>query len=73
MAEQAAFLTMALWRARPGRWAWNWCAWAIPPSCAPTCAAAPGSVARMRRALFMAGMSLQSIQADEFAPAVISG
>ena len=28
-----------------------------------------GSVARMRRALFMAGMSLRSIQADEFAPA----
>jgi NAD(P)H-flavin reductase/ferredoxin len=28
-----------------------------------------GSVARMRRALFMAGMSLQSIQADEFVPA----
>jgi len=31
------------------------------------------TVARMRRALFMAGMSLQSIQADEFVPAVISG
>jgi len=30
-------------------------------------------VARMRRALFMAGMSLRSIQADEFVPAVISG
>jgi CDP-4-dehydro-6-deoxyglucose reductase, E3 len=28
-----------------------------------------GSVARMRRALFMAGMSLRSIQADEFTPA----
>lgn len=28
---------------------------------------------RMRRALFLAGMSLQSIQADEFVPAVISG
>ena len=31
------------------------------------------SVARMRRALFMAGMSLQSIQADAFVPAMISG
>ena len=31
------------------------------------------SVARMRRALFMAGMSLQSIQADEFVPAATSG
>jgi hypothetical protein len=31
------------------------------------------SVARMHRALFMAGMSLRSIQADEFVPAVISG
>jgi hypothetical protein len=31
------------------------------------------SVARMRRALFMAGMPLQSIQTDEFVPAVISG
>jgi CDP-4-dehydro-6-deoxyglucose reductase, E3 len=31
------------------------------------------SVARMRRALFMAGMSLRSIQADVFVPAVISG
>ena len=31
------------------------------------------SAARMRRALFMAGMSLRSIQADEFVPAVISG
>jgi len=27
----------------------------------------------MRRALFMAGMSLQSIQADAFVPAMISG
>jgi hypothetical protein len=32
-----------------------------------------GSVARMRRALFMAGMSLRSIQADAFVPAVVSG
>jgi hypothetical protein len=31
------------------------------------------SVARMRRALFTAGMSLQSIQADEFVPGAISG
>ena len=31
------------------------------------------SVARMRRALFMTGMSLQSIQADTPVPAVISG
>ena len=31
------------------------------------------SVARMRRALFMAGMSPQSIQADAPVPAVISG
>ena len=31
------------------------------------------SVALMRRALFMAGMSVQSIQADAFAPTVISG
>ena len=29
-----------------------------------------GSVGRMRRALFMAGMSLRSIQADEFLPVV---
>jgi hypothetical protein len=34
---------------------------------------APRPVARMRRTLFMAGMSLQSIQADEFVPAAISG
>jgi truncated hemoglobin YjbI len=32
-----------------------------------------GSAARMRRALLMAGMSLRSIQADEFVPAVIPG
>jgi NAD(P)H-flavin reductase/ferredoxin len=31
-----------------------------------------GSVARMRRALFMAGMSLASIEADEFVPAAAS-
>src|SRR5262245_50691542 len=73
VAKQAAFLTMAL--GGPGRctgrsahrargWAWNWRAW-DPASCAPTCAAAPGRVARMRRALFMAGMSLRSIPADE--------
>jgi hypothetical protein len=30
-------------------------------------------IARMRRALFMAGMSLPSIQADEFVPTVIPG
>ena len=29
--------------------------------------------ARTGRALFMAGMSLESIRADEFGPAVISG
>jgi CDP-4-dehydro-6-deoxyglucose reductase len=32
-----------------------------------------GSVASMRRALFLAGMSLQHIQADEFVPAVTLG
>jgi CDP-4-dehydro-6-deoxyglucose reductase, E3 len=31
-----------------------------------------GSVARIRRALFMAGMSLRAIQADEFVPVVTS-
>lgn len=32
-----------------------------------------GSVAAMRRALFLAGMSLRHIQADEFVPAVAAG
>lgn len=33
----------------------------------------PGSVASMRRALFMAGMSLRDIYADEFVPAAVPG
>ena len=73
VAKQAAFPAMALWRARSRRWAWNWRAWAIPPSCAPICAAAPGRSPACAAPLFMAGMSLQSIRADEFVPAVISG
>ena len=42
-----------------------------PPAGVTAClCGGPGSVQRMRRALFLAGMSLSDIMADQFTPAV---
>jgi CDP-4-dehydro-6-deoxyglucose reductase, E3 len=49
---------------------------ALPPGTAATqvyLCGGPGVVARMRRALFLAGQSLRRIHADEFSPAVVAG